>query len=85
MLYLHKNANDPLGERIKEALLDMSAAHKQIDIDQGESFLRENETEIKGAEQVFKFLRTYQSDLSYTQSLGADACLVRKDGGGKVC
>ncbi|MEQ8242112.1 hypothetical protein [Fulvivirga sp.] len=85
MLYLHKNENDPLGEKIKDALQDMSAAHKQVDIEEGESFLKENEIEIKGAEQIFNYLRAYKSDLNYTQSLGADACVVRKDGDGKVC
>lgn len=85
MLYFHKNNNDTLGGKIKEALLDMSAAHKQIDIEQGESFLRENELEIRGEEQIFKYLRSYKSDLDYTRSLAADACVVRKDGDGKVC
>ena len=85
MLYFHKNTRDPLGEKIKEALLDMSAAHKQVDIAEGESFLKENDIEIKGAEQIFKYLRSYKSDLAYTQSLGADACIVRRDGDGKVC
>lgn len=85
MLYFHKNASDTLGDKIKETLLDMSAAHKVIDIDEGESFLRENEVEIKGEEQVFNYLKSYKSDLDYTRSLAADACVVRKDGDGKVC
>jgi len=85
MLYFHKNVNDQLGDKIKEALLEMSAAHQQIDIESGDSFLRENQIEIKGEVQIFQYLRSYKSDLDYSRSLSADACVVRKDGDGKVC
>ena len=85
MLYFHKNAKDQLGDKIKEALLEMSAAHQQIDMEIDESFLRENEVAIKGEKQIFQYLRSYKSDLDYSRSLSADACIVRKDGDGKVC
>jgi hypothetical protein len=85
MLYFHKNEGDQLGDKIEEALLDMSAAHKLIVLEEGESFLRENDLEIKGEEAIFKYLRSFKSDLDYTRSLAADACVVRKDGDGKVC
>ena len=85
MLYFHRNTNDQLGDKIKEALLDMSAAHQQVEIVVGESFLRENEIEIKGETKIFQYLRSLKSDLDYSRSLSADACVVRKDGDGEVC
>lgn len=81
MLYLHKNASDELGEKIKDYLKEISAAHKQIDIFDEESFIRENDIVIKGEVAVFRYLEAYNSDLEYERSLSADACIMNpKDG-----
>lgn len=81
MLYLHKNANDDLGEKIKDYLVEISAAHRQVDITDGESFIRENDTVIKGEAGIFRYLEAFNSDLEYERSLSADACIMNpKDG-----
>lgn len=85
MLYLHKNAKDELGDKIKDYLTEISAAHRQVDISDEESHLRENEVIIKGELAVFRFLEAYNRDLEDERSLSADACIVRPNGDGSVC
>ncbi|MEL7003247.1 MAG: hypothetical protein AAFN93_11010 [Bacteroidota bacterium] len=85
MLYLHKNNDDQLGDKIKDYLLEISAAHRQVDITNEESHLRENDIVIRGEQAVFRYLEAYGSDLEFERSLSADACIVRPDGDGTVC
>lgn len=81
MLYLHKSTNDTLGNRVKEALLNMSVAHKQIDIEEGESFISENDIVIKGTTNIFRYIESLNRDLEYSRSLSADACIMdNRDG-----
>ena len=81
MLYLHKNATDELGEKIKDYLAEISAAHKQVDITEEESFIKENDIVIKGEINIFRFLEAYNRDLEYERSLSADACIMNPNDG----
>ena len=81
MLYLHKNASDDLGNKIKDYLKEISAAHRQVDIEDEESFIRENEIIIKGEINIFRYLEAYNRDLEYERSLSADACIMNPNDG----
>lgn len=85
MLYLYKNAKDDLGDMIKDYLKEISAAHRQVDITDEESHLRENDIIIRGELAVFRYLEAYNRDLEDERSLSADACIVRPNGDGAVC
>ena len=84
MLYFHKNSDHDLGEKIKTFLVDISAAHKQVDIDNEESFIRENEIIIKGETNVFRYLNALKRDLADERLLSADACIMNPRDG-KIC
>ena len=84
MLYLHKNSDDDLGNKIKAFLLDISAAHKQVTIDNEESFLRENEITIKGEVNIYCYLNALKRDLEDERLLSADACIMNPKNG-EIC
>lgn len=81
MLYLHKNENDLLGQEIREYLLEVSAAHKLIEITNEESFLAENENEIKGREAIFFFLENYNKQLVINRMVSGDSCYMDPETG----
>ena len=84
MLYLHKN-NDELGQKIKDYLSEISAAHKQVHIDdEQESFIRENDRVIKGEINIYKYLEALKRDLEDERLLSADACIMNPRDG-KMC
>ncbi|MEM8566483.1 MAG: hypothetical protein AAGF85_08470 [Bacteroidota bacterium] len=80
MLYL-KNSGDELGNKIKDYLLDISAAHRQVDIEKQESFISENEITIKGEVNIFRYLNALKRDLEDERLLSADACLLNPRNG----
>ncbi|MEM6524502.1 MAG: hypothetical protein AAF693_11945 [Bacteroidota bacterium] len=80
MLYL-KNSGDQLGNKIKDYLLDMSAAHKQVDIEKQESFISENEITIKGEVNILRYLNALKRDLEDERLLSAHACLLNPRNG----
>ena len=83
MIYLHNN-NDPLGQKIKDRLLVESIAHKEVNVEGEESFLRENDHKIVGELAIFRFLDALSRDLDYSRSLGADACIM-DNRNGSIC
>lgn len=84
MLYLHKNSDDDLGKKIKDFLVDISAAHKQVTTDNEESFIRENEILIRGEANIYRYLDALKRDLEDERLLSADACIMNPRDG-KIC
>ena len=62
-------------------MTEISAAHRQVDIEDEESFIRENEIIIKGEINIFRYLEAYNRDLEYERSLSADACIMNPNDG----
>ncbi|MEM6362716.1 MAG: hypothetical protein AAF731_21685 [Bacteroidota bacterium] len=84
MLYLHKK-NDELGQTIKDYLSEISADHKQVDIDDAEeSFIRENDRVVKGEINIYKYLDALKRKLEDERLLSADACIMNPRDG-KMC
>ncbi|MEM1408381.1 MAG: hypothetical protein AAGG59_16480 [Bacteroidota bacterium] len=70
---------------IKDYLSEISAAHKQVDIDGAEeSFIRENDSVIKGEINIYKYLEALKRDLEDERLLSADACIMNPRDG-KMC
>lgn len=84
MIYLYKNAQDKLGDKIVDKFLSISLAHKVVEIDDAASYLMENEIVIKGEAAIFRFLEALSNDLEYSRSLSADACIM-DDRDGSIC
>ncbi|MEO1055232.1 MAG: hypothetical protein AAFX87_31685 [Bacteroidota bacterium] len=81
MLYLYKNEKDAFGDRVLSYLEDISAAHRKVAIDEGESFIKENDIIIKGQEAVFRYLEAFSRTLEHERSISADACYIDPDTG----
>ncbi|MCR9250649.1 MAG: hypothetical protein NXI20_09495 [bacterium] len=80
MLYFYKNPSDQLAIEIEDALNEMSAAHRIIPTAE-ESFLAENEKEIRGQEAVKHFLENYFKLVTMPHSISADSCRIDPETG----
>lgn len=84
MLYFFKS-DDSLGQFIEEKLKEMSAASKIISIDGGESYLSEYERDLRGPDEVKKFLEQYAEQLRGQHMVSADACYTDPISGDSGC
>lgn len=86
MITLHRHKDDKQAEKIEEKLQDLVLAYRveEIENDQIKPFIKDSGRKIQGEEELERWFRELESELSWQRSISGDGCYIHPDTG-KVC